>query len=65
VLRCNVRRLNVAALKRAALKCWRSNVGAQRSCHPVFDLSMRGQVPGNVSVILTVPSAVFLGKTLQ
>jgi hypothetical protein len=30
--------------------------------HPVFDLSMRGQVPGNVSVILTVPSAVFWVK---
>jgi hypothetical protein len=27
--------------------------------HPVFDLSIRGQVPGNVSVILTVPNAVF------
>jgi hypothetical protein len=30
--------------------------------HPVFDLSIRGQVPGNVSVILTVPNAVFLVK---
>jgi hypothetical protein len=30
--------------------------------HPVFDLSMCGQVPGNVSVILTVPSAVFWVK---
>jgi hypothetical protein len=30
--------------------------------HPVFDLSMRGQVPGNVSVILTVPGAVFWVK---
>jgi hypothetical protein len=30
--------------------------------HPVFDLSMRGQVPGNNSVILTVPTAVFWVK---
>jgi hypothetical protein len=27
--------------------------------HPVFDLSHRGQVPGNVSLIFTVPTAVF------
>jgi hypothetical protein len=26
--------------------------------HPVFDVSIRGQVPGNVSLILTVPIAV-------
>jgi hypothetical protein len=30
--------------------------------HPVFDLSIRGQVPGNVSVIFTVPNAVFWVK---
>jgi hypothetical protein len=30
--------------------------------HPLFDLSIRGKVPGNVSVILTVPNAVFWVK---
>jgi hypothetical protein len=33
--------------------------------HPVFDLSICGQVPGNVSVILTVPNAGFFGKSFQ
>jgi hypothetical protein len=31
--------------------------------HPVLDLSIHEQVPGNVSLILKVPSAVFWVKT--